>query len=136
VKGRLIRRSLKTQSLSVGKRRLSALEKQERPMAGRASSLSEGKTTDANALQIDRQRLHGDSSQKPRTKARREERIGAIHAMHPARSRLVNEAAERKNAEGELVKAHNLLAATLARVGIQAPSDSLVIRPRKLSANM
>ncbi len=112
-----MRRSLKTQSLSVGKLRLSDLEKQERQMAEHASSLSEGKMTYAEAPQMHRPRLHGDSSLKPRTKAQREERLGAIHATHLARRRRVNEAAKRKYAEGELVKAHDLLAATVASIG-------------------
>jgi hypothetical protein len=64
VKGKLIRRSLKSKSLSVGKLRLSDLEKQERQMAENASSLSEGKMTFGDALQIYRQRLHGDASLK------------------------------------------------------------------------
>jgi hypothetical protein len=50
VKGKLIRRSLKSKSLSVGKLRLSDLEKQERQMAENASSLSEGRMIFGDAL--------------------------------------------------------------------------------------
>jgi hypothetical protein len=84
VKGKLIRRSLKSKSLSVGKLRLSDLEKQERQMAENASSLSEGKMTFGDALQIYRQRLHGDASLKPRTKAHREERIAVLLKTWPS----------------------------------------------------
>jgi hypothetical protein len=73
VKGKLIRQSLKPKSVSVGKLCLSDLEKQERPE--NASSLSEGRTKFADALQIYPQRLLGDASLKPRTKAHRAERI-------------------------------------------------------------
>ena len=58
VKGKLIRRSLKTKTITVGKLRLSDMEKQERQMAESASSLSEGKMTFGDALEIYRQRLH------------------------------------------------------------------------------
>jgi hypothetical protein len=84
VKGKLIRRSLKSKSLSVGKHRLADLEKQERQMAENASSLSEGKMTFADALQIYRQRLHGEASRKPRTKAHREERIAVLLKTWPS----------------------------------------------------
>ena len=83
VKGKLIRRSLKTKSITVGKLRLSDLEKQERQMAESASSLSEGKMTFGDALEIYRQRLHGDASLKPRTKAHREERIAVLLKTWP-----------------------------------------------------
>ena len=84
VKGKLIRRSLKTKGLSVGKLRLADLEKQQRQMAEHASALTEGKMTFADALQIYRQRLHGDSSLKPRTKAHREERIAVLLKTWPS----------------------------------------------------
>jgi PAS domain S-box-containing protein len=43
--------------------------------------------------------------------------VGAIQRMHVARGRLVDEIAERKHAEAELVKAHDLLATTVASIG-------------------
>ena len=89
VKGKLIRRSLKSKSLSVRKLRLSDLEKQERQMAENASSLSEGKTTFGDALQIYRQRLHGDASLKSRTKAHREERIAVLLKTWPSLERQI-----------------------------------------------
>jgi|ERR1700722_1423337 len=84
VQGKLIRRSLKSKCLSVGKLRLSDLEKQERQMAENASTLSEGKMTFGDALQIYHLRLHGDASLKPRTKAHREERIAVLLKTCPS----------------------------------------------------
>jgi len=83
VKGKLIRRSLKTKGLSVAKLRLADLEKAERQMAEHATAFSGGKMTFADALAIYRQRLHGDASLKPRTKAHREERISALLKTWP-----------------------------------------------------
>lgn len=78
VKGKLIRRSLKTKGLSVAKLRLADLEKAERQLAEHATAYSDGKMTFKDALGIYRQRLHGDASLKLRTKAHREERISAL----------------------------------------------------------
>ncbi|MBK8000426.1 MAG: site-specific integrase [Verrucomicrobia bacterium] len=78
VKGKLIRRSLKTKGLSVAKLRLADLEKAERQLAEHATAYSDGKMIIMDALVIYRQRLHGDASLKPRTKAHREERISAL----------------------------------------------------------
>lgn len=78
VRGKLIRRSLKTKGLSVAKLRLTDLEKNERQMAEHATAFNDGKMTFADALAIYRQRLQGDASLKPRTKAHREERISVI----------------------------------------------------------
>jgi hypothetical protein len=52
VKGKLIRRSLKTRKLSVGKLRLADFEKSERQMAENGSALTDGKMTFADALAI------------------------------------------------------------------------------------
>jgi hypothetical protein len=87
VKGKLIRRSLQTKGLSVGQLRLADLKKQERQLAEHASTLFEGKMTFADALKIYRQRLHGDSSLKPRTKSHREERIAVILKSWPSLER-------------------------------------------------
>ena len=66
MKGKLIRRSLKTKGLSVAKLRLADLEKAERQIAEHATAFSDGKMTFADALAIYRQRLQGDASLKPR----------------------------------------------------------------------
>jgi integrase len=84
VQGKLIRRSLKTKVLSVAKLRLTDLEKAERQMGEHALAFEGGKMTFADALVIYRQRLHGDASLKPRTKAHREERISVILKTWPS----------------------------------------------------
>jgi integrase len=78
VKGKLIRRNLKTKTLSVAKLRLGDFEKSERQMAEHALAYDGGKMLFADALAIFRQRLQGDASLKPRTKEHREERISVI----------------------------------------------------------
>jgi hypothetical protein len=84
VKGKPIRRSLTTKTLSVRKLRLSELEKEERQIAEHATAFAEGRMTFADAVQIYRQRLEGKSSLKPRTKAHREERIAVILKTWPS----------------------------------------------------
>ena len=83
VRGKLIRRSLKTDVLSVAKLRLSDLEKTERLLAESASAVGAGKMTVAAALNIYRQRLHGDGSLKPRTKQYREECLSKLMRSWP-----------------------------------------------------
>lgn len=78
VKGKLIRRSLKTKVLSIAKLRLADLEKAERQNAEHAIECVGGRMTFGDCLAIYRGRLQGDASLKPRTKAHREERIAAI----------------------------------------------------------
>lgn len=78
VRGKLIRRCLKTTSITVAKLRLADLEKAERQMADHATNFDGGKMSFADALAIFRQRVHGDQSLKPRTKEHREERIAAL----------------------------------------------------------
>lgn len=78
VRGKLIRRSLKTKVLSIGKLRLADLEKAERQNAENAIEATGGRMLFGDALAVYRARLHGDASLKPRTQAHREERIAAI----------------------------------------------------------
>jgi integrase len=88
VKGKLIRRSLKTPVLSIGKLRLADLEKQERLIAEQTGSYAEGKMTFGDALAIFRERLQGDASLKPRTKAHREERISVLIKTWPGLAKM------------------------------------------------
>ncbi len=83
VKGKLIRRSLKTKTLSVAKLRLTDLEKAERESAQHVVAFESGKMTFGDALKIYRDRTQSDLSLKPRTKAHREERIGALLKTWP-----------------------------------------------------
>ena len=75
VKGKLIRRSLKTDVLSVAKLRLSDFEKHERRVAESSNSVSAGKLKVADAIEIHKQRLAGNGSLKPRTKDYHAQRI-------------------------------------------------------------
>lgn len=84
VRGKLIRRSLKTDTLSVAKLRLSDLEKVERQRVEIQGAVASGNMRFGDALAIFRGRLHNDSSLKPRTKAFREERIAALLNSWPS----------------------------------------------------
>ncbi len=83
VKGKLIRRSLKTDVLSVAKLRLSDFEKHERQVAESRDSVSAGKLTMADAIEIHKQRLAGNGSLKPRTKDYHIQRIAALLKSWP-----------------------------------------------------
>ena len=83
VKGKLIRRSLKTDVLSVAKLRLSDFEKHERQVAESRDSVSAGKLTVADAIEIHKQRLAGNVSLKPRTKDYHDQRITALLKSWP-----------------------------------------------------
>jgi integrase len=78
VRGKLIRRSLKTTQISVAKLRLADLEKQERQRAEHQTAVADGTMTFADALETYKQRLAGDGSLKPRSKDYRLERIAAL----------------------------------------------------------
>jgi len=83
VKGKLIRRSLKTDVLSVAKLRLSDFEKHERQVAESRDSVSAGKLTMADAIKMHKQRLAGNVSLKPRTKDYYAQRITALLKSWP-----------------------------------------------------
>jgi integrase len=78
VRGKLIRRSLKTNKLAVAKLRLADLEKVERQRNEIQEAVASGNMRFGEALAIFRGRLLNDSSLKPRTKEFREERIAAL----------------------------------------------------------
>jgi integrase len=83
VHGKLIRRSLKTDVLSVAKLRLGDLEKAERQSAETLTNAARGKLTFGEALEVYRQRIKGAVHLKPRSKAYYEERITALLASWP-----------------------------------------------------
>jgi integrase len=83
VRGKLIRRSLKTSRISVAKLRLGDLEKQERQRAEHQTAVADGTMDFADALAIYKQRLAGDGSLKPRSKVYREDRIAALLKSWP-----------------------------------------------------
>ncbi len=85
VRGKLIRRSLETQLLTVAKMRLSEMEKAERQTADSMTAVAGGKMTFGDALAVFRVRLQGGQTKakKPRSKAYREERIQALLKSWP-----------------------------------------------------
>ncbi len=83
VKGKLIRRSLKTKTLSVAKLRLADLEKTERKQANSAEAVLQGKMTFGDALAAYRQKIQNDPNFKPATKEYYTFRIKALLKSWP-----------------------------------------------------
>jgi integrase len=83
IRGKLIRRALKTTSLTVAKLRLADLEKIERQRVETQGAILNGTMTFGDALTIFQQRLTGDGSLKPRSKEYRGERIAALLKSWP-----------------------------------------------------
>ncbi len=83
VKGKLIRRSLKTDVVSVAKLRLGDFEKQERQRAESCDSVAAGKMTVNDAVEIHKRRVAGDASLKPRTREYHDQRIAALLKSWP-----------------------------------------------------
>jgi len=78
VKGKLIRRSLKTTTLSVAKLKLGDLEKAERSKAKSQDAVAEGKIAFGECLEVFKTRLANDPSAKPKTKEYYHYRIKAL----------------------------------------------------------
>jgi hypothetical protein len=83
VKGKLIRKSLKTDTLSVARLRLVDMEKLERQNAESRVDVTHGKLTFGKAVKIYNQRVSGDVSMKPRTKEYYEGRAVALLKSWP-----------------------------------------------------
>jgi integrase len=83
VKGKLIRKSLKTDVLSVGKLRLADFEKQERQRAESGEAAAHGRMTMGDAMTLHRQRVAGDASLKPRTRDYHDQRMRALMKSWP-----------------------------------------------------
>ena len=83
MRGKLIRRSLKTTQMSVAKLRLADMEKDERQRVEHETAMTEGVMEFGDALKTTTQRLAGDVSLKPRSKVYREERIAALIKSWP-----------------------------------------------------
>ena len=83
VAGKLIRKSLKTDVLSVAKLRLADLDKQERQRAESTDAAARGKMTVGDAVAIHQERVAGDASLKPRTKEYDGQRIVALFKSWP-----------------------------------------------------
>jgi integrase len=83
VKGKLIRKSLKTDVLTVAKLRLTDFEKHERQQAAVGDSVKMGKMTVGDAIQIHKKRAAGDISLKQRTRDYHGERFTALAKSWP-----------------------------------------------------
>ncbi len=83
VNGKLIRKTLKTNVLSVAKLRLADFEKVERQGAESHTNVSRGKLTFGEALDLYRQRINGAVTLKPRSKDYYAERITALRNSWP-----------------------------------------------------
>lgn len=83
VKGKLIRKSLRTDVLSVAKLRLADLEKSERQAAENTEAVVTGKLKFEDILKVYEERLKGDGSVKPRTKAYHKECISKLLRTWP-----------------------------------------------------
>ena len=99
VAGKLLRRSLKTQVLSVAKLKLSDFEKQERAKAEAFTRLEKSDATFADLLSEYRRRLESNHTIKPRTREYREERIGAILRTWPELQKMDVGRITRENCE-------------------------------------
>ena len=83
VKGKLIRKSLKTDLISVAKLRLADLEKAEREAAERQKETSQGKMTFGQALNAYREQTEASHLLKPASKKYRQEMLNAIMKTWP-----------------------------------------------------
>jgi integrase len=87
VKGKLIRKSLNTDLISVAKLRLSDFEKVERQRSESGDSAASGKMTFKDAITIHKNRVAGDASLKIRTKEYHDQRIAALCKSWPGLER-------------------------------------------------
>ena len=83
VRGKLIRKSLKTTKITVAKLRLADLEKSERQNAEHQIAATDGKLTFSQAAETYKERLKGNASLKPRTREYHEERLKALLKSWP-----------------------------------------------------
>jgi integrase len=83
VNGKLIRKTLKTDVLSVAKLRLADFEKFERQSADTHTNATRGKLTFGEAMEIYRQRINGAVTLKQRSKDYYAERITALRSSWP-----------------------------------------------------
>jgi DNA-binding Xre family transcriptional regulator len=83
VRGKLIRRSLKTDVLTVAKLRLSDFEKAERSGAETKDAVSAGRMNVGDAIAVHKRRIAGDASLKPATRDYHDQRIVALLKSWP-----------------------------------------------------
>ena len=118
IRGKLIRRCLKTPGITVAKLRLADLEKEERQRAEHQSAVGSGTMSFADALSIYRQRLQADASLKPRSKVYREYQP-TIYSLYTALNFLgqnITFISERQLAQGKAAKVQWLLVPNASHV--------------------
>ena len=124
VKGKLIRRSLKTNSITVAKLRLADLEKNEQQKAHSVQAVSSGKMTFGDALEVFKTRMENNPALKPRTKEYCRYRISALLKSWPGLaekdiSRISNTECLNwsvKNAQQNSSSSHNYTISIVRRV--------------------
>ena len=124
VKGKLIRRTLKTKTLSVAKLRLADLEKMERKRASVSVAVLQGKMTFGDALDAYQKRVQTDPNLKPKTKEYSIFRIKALLKSWPGLnnkdvskvSRAECDAWSLKNGREVSSSSHNYTVSILRRV--------------------
>ncbi len=88
IRGKLLRKSLNTDLISVAKLRLTDLEKAERQSVENKDAITHGKMTFNQATETFKQRIQGDASLKPRTKEYYDQRILALFKSWPGLGEL------------------------------------------------
>lgn len=83
IRGKLLRKSLKTDLISVAKLRLTDLEKSERQAVECKDAVANGKMTFGQAMVVFKERVKGDASLKPGTKDYYDERMTALVKSWP-----------------------------------------------------
>jgi len=124
VKGKLIRRSLKTIHLSVAKLRLADFEKNEQQKARSTNAVTAGKMTFGDALAVFKTRMENNPAIKPRTREYCTYRISALLKSWPGLaekdvSRVTNAECldwSEKNANRNSSSSHNYTVSILRRV--------------------
>jgi len=124
VKGKLIRRSLKTSSLSVATLSLSEYEKTEQQKAQSIDAVASGKMTFGDALAVFQSRMQSSPTLKPRTKEYCAYRVSALLKSWPGLkekdvSRISNSECHEwsvKNASKNSSSSHNYTVSILRRV--------------------
>ncbi len=124
VKGKLIRRSLKTSHITVAKLRLADLEKTEQQKAQSVNAVASGKMTFGDALAVFKTRVANSPDIKPRTKEYYAYRISSLLKSWPGLaekdvSRIANADCldwSVKNAKLNCSSSHNFTVSILRRV--------------------
>jgi integrase len=124
VKGKLFRRSLKTNVITVDRLRLADIEKSERQRAQSAGAVAAGKMTFGDALEVFKRRVANNPALKPRTKEYCAYRIAALLKSWPGLaetdvSRITNAECldwSVKNASRNSSSSHNYTISIVRRV--------------------